>query len=171
MAIDRFDVTIGDGNVFNFVNLDSKSTPPYRCARLGSWYGVLEFDFSYLDCTIVNSVCVLCHTLYEKSVELPPIQALTKQYVTPFFMRGEYNSGYAGDFEIAFTRDEAVVILHELTLDDADITAYVASNRLTFYYGDDFVLRCIKISDLTEEEYEFLKKEEQCPGAYMGAEP
>ncbi len=174
--MEEFDVTIGDKSIFTFVNrLDFPYNP--ETIRLGRGGQILEITVEDLDNYIRNGVCVLCHNLQEKNIELPPVQTLKRRYAPGFFLRGHFDYKYAGNFEIFFNRNEVVVILYELMelmSDISDITAYSASNRLTFYYRDDFegesmALRCIKISDLTEEEYEFLKKEQEHPGAYMKA--
>ena len=128
----------------------------YHC---GLTYGgpntCIEFRVDNDTANIFDIQCIyLGDILQETFFRIPDIRS------NPELEKMKYPKCYESDDEhklpciVNVTRDEMQLIFRGNSF---DVYYYYADGRVEFYYDEDMKLLHIKVTDLTEEEYNFLK--------------
>ncbi len=155
-------IKIGGESVLYF-NLGNNYSNVFSI-RFGDTNNIFELDLYVLGNEICSGVCALSNRIEESDYELPDINDLEKKYIASYFSEsGPINVENAGSFSIIYNQKDMHICFKPKSL----IKSYYELGRLILYYDDKYGLCDIRIKDLTEEEYNFLKQEELNPGSYL----
>lgn len=146
-------------------NEDYKQGRLTTTMRLGSGLNILEISTYNVDGIIESIRCLSSKSIKEDTLSLPPIDSLEKRFISAYFPENKVSGfAYTGEFEIIFNQKEMNIIIDDK---ENSIKEAFQNDRITYYYDDNFGLSCIRIDNLTEEEYNLLKEESLNPGAFM----
>lgn len=113
----------------------------------------LEMSISQ-DSDIITSIdCVYVKNILNESIVLPDVRSdeSIREYKEP---SSYYNQKDVSGFVVNFNRDELDIILSE----SLKPMLFYIDDRIEYYYDENLDLIYIKVTNLTEEEYEYFKE-------------
>ena len=157
----EYEITIGKDSVLFYS--DNTNTSSSFGVRLGELDNILELNLSRIDNNIKIISCILVSNIQEKKLTLPSLNDLKERYNTPFFLENGFENSNTNDFEMYYNKNELNISFNNSN----KIAYYSKRDRIEFFYDEDINICDLRIINLSQAEYLFLKNEERNPGAYL----
>lgn len=142
---------------FNITNFDilfsidtEYSGESLGCIKFGDKNNLLELS-RYNDSNRISSIeCIYANDILNENFILPDIRNTQNLKKAPFAVSYNKENGN-NSFILNFNKNELDIIFNK----DLQVYYYYISDRIEYYYDDDFNLLFIKVNNLSEEEYNY----------------
>jgi len=146
---------------FRIDNQNPSASGDYIRYQYGNEEGdILEVDVTTFMGDIKNIDCLICENPIEMHLELPDEKTLSKAKIfvySPAFTN-EDGSEYDNSFRILFNREELIMLF---TPSPEKAVRFYKEDRMEYYLNRKDEVLCVKVCDLTEQEYEAIKNKKK----------
>ena len=143
-------------NITNFDILFSINTEytgdTLGCIKFGDKNNLLELS-RFNDSNRISSIeCIYANDILNEYFILPDIRNTRNLKKAPFAVSYHKENDNNG-FILNFNKNELDIIFNK----DLQVCYYYISDRIEYYYDDDFNLLFIKVNNLSEDEYNYFR--------------